>query len=270
MDVNRPWLGLFACFVSSQNIAANSFVYIAIDRTTWGHINLLMVSLVWRKRGIPIYWQRLEKLGNSDLTAQKQVPHRALCALSAYKVVVLGDREFCSVDLAKWLGQQQAYFCLRQKKTTQIQPDGEDWIALGQLGLAPGIRCFFNQITVTESKGFGPIQVAGKWKRRYDGFVPDEPWFILTNLDSLDTAVSTYQKRFSIEEMFRDLRSGGYSLENTCADGKRFMTLVVLIAIAYLCSTKDSNSSKRRCKSILLGPRPQDVLTNDTALFISG
>lgn len=246
MDLNRLWLGLFACFVSSQNITANSTLYIAIDRTTWGHINLLMVSLVWRKRGIPIYWQRLEKLGNSNLTAQQQVLRKALRALSAYNVVVLGDREFCSVDLAKWLGQQQAYFCLRQKKSTQIQSDGEEWIALGQLGLTPGTRCFFNQITVTESKGFGPVQVAGKWKRRYDGFAPDEPWFILTNLDTLEAAILAYQKRFSIEEMFRDLKSGGYSLENTCVDGKRFMTTVLLIAIAYLCSTFQGQRLKQK------------------------
>ncbi len=73
MDVNRLWLGLFACFISHQNVSASSPVYIAIDRTTWGHINLLMVSLVWRKRGIPIYWQRLETLGNSHLSACKLI-----------------------------------------------------------------------------------------------------------------------------------------------------------------------------------------------------
>ncbi len=127
----------------------------------------------------------------------------------------------------------------------QIQPDGQDWIALGQLGLSPGTRCFFNQITVTESKGFGPVQVAGKWKRRYDGFAPDEPWFILTNLDTLDAAILAYQRRFSIEEMFRDLKSGSYSLEHTCVDGKRFMTMVLLIATAYLCSTTQGQQLKQ-------------------------
>lgn len=246
MDVNRLWLGLFGLFVSHQNIPRSSLVYIAIDRTTWGEINLLVVSFVWRKRGIPIYWQRLETLGNSNLKAQQEVLRTALRALRAYQVVVLGDREFCSVNLASWLGAQQAYFCLRQKKSTHIQPDGEAWIALGQLDLAPGTSCFFNQITVTESKGFGPVQVAGKWKRCYDGFAPEEPWFILTNLDSLDAAIEAYQKRFSIEEMFRDLKAGGYSLEKTGVDGKRLMTLILLIAIAYTCSTLQGQQLKQR------------------------
>ena len=218
----------------------------ALDRTTWGDINLLVVSLIWRKRAIPIYWQRLKTLGNSNLTTQKTALKVALLALSAYKVVVLGDREFCSVDLAGWLGKQQAYFCLRQKKTTHIQPHDKDWIALGELGLTPGTSCFFNQITVTESKGFGPVQMAGKWKRRYNGFATDEPWFILTNLDSLEAAISAYQKRFSIEEMFRDLKLGGYGLEQTRVKGKRFMTMVLLIAIAYTCATTQGQRLKQK------------------------
>jgi hypothetical protein len=36
-----------------------------------------------------------------------------------------------------------------------------------------------------------------------------------------------------IEEMFRDYKSGGYYLEGTGLKGKRLMTLILLIAIAY-------------------------------------
>ena len=246
MDVNRLWLGMFALFMSHQKVATDSTVYVAIDRTTWGNINLLMVSFIWRKRAIPIYWQRLKTLGNSNLTTQKKAVKMALTALSDYKVVVLGDREFCSVDLACWLGEHQVYFCLRQKKSTHIQPHGENWIALDDLGLTPGTSCFYNQITVTESKGFGPVQIAGKWKRRYAGFASDEPWFILTNLDSLDAAILAYQKRFSIEEMFRDLKLGGYCLEQTRVQGKRFMTMMLLIAIAYTCATTQGQRLKQK------------------------
>ena len=69
MDVDRLWLGLFAIFLSHQSVQTNSTVYIAIDRTTWGDVNLLIVSFIWRKRAIPLYWQRLEQLGNSSLLA---------------------------------------------------------------------------------------------------------------------------------------------------------------------------------------------------------
>ena len=246
MDVNRLWLGLFTVFLRHQHVTKGSTVYVAIDRTSWGQINLLMVSLIWRNRAIPLYWQRLKKLGNSNLRTQRKVLRLALSRLSDYQVVVLGDREFCSVDLARWLGEQQCYFCLRQKKSTHIQSDDDDWIALSELGLTPGMSCFFNQITVTQSKGFGPVQIAGKWKRRYKGFAPDEPWYILTNFDSLDAAILGYQKRFSIEELFRDLKLGGYCLEKTRVEGRRFMTLVLLIAIAYTCATTQGQRLKQK------------------------
>ena len=246
MDVNRLWLGLFTVFLRHQHVTKGSTVYVAIDRTSWGQINLLMVSLIWRNRAIPLYWQRLKKLGNSNLRTQRKVLRLALSRLSDYQVVVLGDREFCSVDLARWLGEQPCYFCLRQKKSTHIQSDDDDWIDLSELGLTPGMSCFFNQITVTQSKGFGPVQIARKWKRRYRGFAPDEPWYILTNFDSLDAAILGYQKRFSIEELFRDLKLGGYCLEKTRVEGRRFMTMVLLIAIAYTCATTQGQRLKQK------------------------
>jgi hypothetical protein len=37
--------------------------------------------------------------------------------------------------------------------------------------------------------------------------------------------------------MFRDLKSGGYNLEDTNASGKRLISLIVLIALAYSSAT---------------------------------
>jgi len=61
---------------------------------------------------------------------------------------------------------------------------------------------------MTKQKGFDKFNVAAKWKRKYRGWAPDEGWFILTNLDSLSSAITAYQKRFDIEEMCADCKSG--------------------------------------------------------------
>lgn len=46
--------------------------------------------------------------------------------LENYRKVILGDREFCSVGLARWLNEQKkTYYCLRLKKTTFIEVDKE-------------------------------------------------------------------------------------------------------------------------------------------------
>jgi hypothetical protein len=48
------------------------------------------------------------------------------------------------------------------------------------------------------------------------------------------------------EEMFRDFKLGGYCLEACRADGKRFMAIVLLIAIAYIGSTTQGQQLKRK------------------------
>jgi hypothetical protein len=239
------WLSFIRVFVLTQ-IPTPQTVYVAIDRTSWGWVNLLMVSLIWNHRAIPLCWVQLDKLGSSHYDEQIALLSQALSLLSTYTVVTLGDREFCSVDLARWLGKQGGYFCLRLKASTQIQVGDEAWQALSQLGLIPGHHVFFNQVSVTKTKGFGAARVAGKWKRRYRGFAPDEPWFILTNLESLDEAIAAYQKRFSIEEMFRDLKSGGYCLEGCRLEGKSFMAMLLLVAITYTCATIQGQRLKRK------------------------
>jgi len=56
----------------------------------------------------------------------------------------------------------------------------------------------------------------------------------MTNLPDLESAILSY-KRFGIEEMFRDFKSGGYKLEGTNVTGERLVVMVLLIAIAYNC-----------------------------------
>ena len=75
---------------------------------------------------------------------------------------------------------------------------------------------------------------------------PKEGWFILTNFDSLESAVLAYKQRFDIEEMFRDFKKGGYNLEETNVQGERFITLVLLIAIAYTSATIQGQQIKRK------------------------
>ncbi len=78
-------------------------LYLAIDRSQWKDINLLMVSVIWSRRAIPLAWRLLPHLGNSNQEEQESVLSPILERLKEYEIVVLGDREFCSLDLAAWL-----------------------------------------------------------------------------------------------------------------------------------------------------------------------
>ena len=81
---------------------------------------------------------------------------------------------------------------------------------------------------------------------KINGVSPKEGWFILTNFDKLEVAISAYKRRFDIEEMFRDFKKGGYNLEETNVTGERFISLVLLIAIAYSAATIQCQQIKAR------------------------
>jgi Transposase DDE domain len=243
-NIETIWFPILRSLFSTY-FQDNQVLYLAIDRTSWAKINLLMISLIWHKRAIPIYFELLPKLGNSNLEEQTTALSKVLPLFQKYQLIVLGDREFCSVMLASWLRTQSAYFCLRLKKDEYVQQASLIWQQLQDSGLSPGVSFFLQGVRVTKKKKIAGFNVALKWKRKYQGWTPEEGWFILTNLDNLSAAIAAYSRRFGIEEMFRDFKSGGYNLEDTNVSGERLIALILLIAIAYSSATLFGAKIKR-------------------------
>jgi hypothetical protein len=244
LSIERIWLPIVKSLIQDY-LTADSSLYIAIDRTSWGTINILMVSVIHDRRAWPIYWKFLDKKGSSNLAEQQAVLSQALTILSTYQLVILGDREFCCVKLGKWLGERGHYFCLRQKKSTTITQKDALAIELQQLALVPGTKLFINDVQVTKTQGFGTFNMACKWKKTYRGFRTKEPWYILTNFDKLEAAIIAYQKRFDIEEMFRDFKSGGYNLEDSKLAPEHLSQLPIVVAIAYTSATLQGQQIKQ-------------------------
>jgi hypothetical protein len=154
----------FPCIMSllESHFNPQERIYIALDRTSWGRVNILMVSVIYDHRAWPIYWTFLDKKGSSNLAEQQAILRQSLRLLSAYVVVVLGDREFCSPKFGKWLGEQGAYFCLRQKCDTKVRQDNELYRELRDYGLTPGAKLFLNDQEITKSKGLRKFNMAAK------------------------------------------------------------------------------------------------------------
>ena len=126
-----------------------------------------------------------------------------------------------------------------------MQVEGGIWLHLSAVGLLPGVSLYFQGVKVTKSKGIGGFNVACKWQRKYQGWAAKEGWFILTNLPDFRSAITAYTKRFCIEQMFRDYKSGGYNLEATLVSESRLNTLILLIAIAYTSAIIQGSFIKR-------------------------
>lgn len=181
----------------------------------------------------------MPKLGSSSFLEQTKAFFQVLALFNSYRTVILGDREFGSVKLANWLREQNVEFCLRLKKNEFIELSNNVWCQLDDLGLKPGISFFLENVKVTKNKtgNFMGFNIAGKWQKKYQGSTTPEGWFILTNMSSPQAAIQAYKKRFNIEEMFRDFKSGGYNLESTNVEGLRFISLVLILSFAYCYAT---------------------------------
>jgi hypothetical protein len=245
LSIEKIWFPIVNAWLEAEYTSGKK-IYVVIDRTNWTCVNLFLVSVVWDKRAFPIYFTLLPKLGSSNIDEQTTILSKVFPIFQNYKICLLGDREFCSIKLANWLREKKVSFCLRLKKNHFIEKKTDIWLSLNELGLSPGVSFFFQGVKVTKFQGFTSFNVACKWKRKILGVAPDEGWFILTNLESLELAIASYKKRFDIEEMFRDFKSGGYNLEGTNVSGKRLISLIILIAIAYTSATIAGQEIKRK------------------------
>lgn len=211
---------------------------VAIDRTQWKGRNVFMVSLVWGTHALPVYWEVLAQVGNSDLNTQKRLLKAVLPLFKNYPVLVLGDREFHSPKLAQWLDGRGVSFALRQKKDFHFQEaKQEEYQVLKDLGFKPGMSKFYPGIRCNKGDGIGPFNLAVYWKRKYRKAGAKEPWYILTNLPTLKQALAVYRCRWGIEQLFKDCKTAGYHLEDTKVNDTRFLALVLLIAMAYSLAT---------------------------------
>ncbi len=156
--------------------------------------------------------------------------------LKNWKIIIVGDREFRSVELAYWFKKQQIYFAIRVKEDIYIKRGKSKLKPLKSMGLSPGKKLFLQKITITKEKGFGQFNLAAYGQRKYRVKSHKQAWYILTNLDSLESALAAFSQRSGIEAMFKDCKSGGYNLESSQASTERLTRLVMLIALAYTMS----------------------------------
>jgi hypothetical protein len=140
--------------VLSHQIKAGSQLIIAVDRTQWQDNNVLMVSAIYQKRALTLFWTLLAKKGACNLSEQQQVLRPVIKLLKKYKLVLIGDREFPSIELAQWLHRQGLSFVIRQRSQTTFREKRQRFQPLNNIPIQPGIHLFYSQVSLTQKKGF--------------------------------------------------------------------------------------------------------------------
>jgi hypothetical protein len=188
------------------------YAMVVIDRTQWQDKNLFVASLVWDNHALPLHWRLLPKVGSSSLREQKSFLIPVLKLLKSMPILIIGDREFHSAKLAKWLQDNGVDFILRQKQNSYVQILETDYEPLQKQGLEVGDKLFYHQIRCNKAEDLGEFNLAVYWQRPYGGQRPKDIWYLLTSLTSLsdlETTLAIYRLRWGIEMMFKDCKTRG-------------------------------------------------------------
>lgn len=202
-----------------------------IDGSEVGHHCItLMISLIYRKRALPITWLvvkgckgHLSEEVHLELLAQLQAILPENC-----RMVFLGDGEFDGIELQSALQTKGWRYVCRTAKNTQLYEDGLPF-SFADLFLQIDDQICIPQVWFTK-EGYGPVTVMARWER---GFA--HPIYLVTNFELPDEAWHWYKKRFQIETFFSDEKSRGFFLNKShLSDPLRLINLMIAACLAYL------------------------------------
>jgi len=206
-------------------------IRLIVDATrVGGSHQLLMISLAYRKRSIPIAWTWVKHArGHSSAFKQLALLNHVRALLPPQAVVFLvGDCEFGSVEVLRWLEQQHWWYVLRQKTYTSVcLHQSSQWKRFGSFIYQAGQSIWLGKGFLTAKEIF-PTNLLVHW-----AVGEEEPWCLATNLPDLAMALKYYQRRMWTEELHGDLKRHGFDLE--CTKLRNFEKLSRLtLAVAFL------------------------------------
>lgn len=210
-------------------------VHLLLDRVLLhNHHNILVVSIGFRRRSIPLVWKALAHRGKSNLADQQEVLTQALALLPArVRITVHGDSEFRGWPLFEWLRQQGLDALLGVQGNTYVSTTTtgprqllKDWV------VDRDTVVYLHHIYLTE-EAYGPVSVIAWWAKNDDG-----EWIVRGVMTNLSATYQTYLRggrRMWIETVFRDWQSGGFHLDRSgITDRDRIARLLLPLALAYL------------------------------------
>jgi hypothetical protein len=193
--------------------------------------NVLMMSVWYRNRAVPLAWICLPHRGSSHYRQWVELLDYLDTLLETDStVIILADREFGSADRLGYVAEKGWSYAIRLKSNVEFydphwgQPF--DWLPLRAIAPAIGSHYALTDIAMTKGSLYA-IHLACAW-----AVGSKEPWFIATNLPHPIQALKEYRRRFGCEELFSDLKKRGFNWENSMIrDATRFARLLLALAL---------------------------------------
>jgi hypothetical protein len=112
---------MIAGFIFQLFFVSGGKWYLTVDRTNWqwgkSDINILTLAIAFKGIAIPIYWELLDKKGNSDTPERVALIQKFIYRFGKDCIAgILADREFIGDSWFAWLLQERISFYIRIKK----------------------------------------------------------------------------------------------------------------------------------------------------------
>ena len=229
----REWYEPLACQWLNAQASWIGQIRLILDgsKVGFGH-QLLMVSIAYRKRAIPIAWTWVKHVRGHS-TASKQLALLAYVKTlipSKTPVFLVGDTEFGSISAIKQLKKWHWFYVLRQKTNTLVRVGRHrPWQAFGTHIQKSGQRVWLGPGYLTQQSAC-PASLLLYWQSG-----EKEPWCLATNLSDPASALQHYKRRMWIEDMFGDMKKHGFDLESTMLHTfQRLSRLTLAVAFLYV------------------------------------
>jgi hypothetical protein len=184
--------------------------------------NILVVSIGFRRRSLPLVWQALEHRGQSGLADQQALLGQALSLLpQRVRVSIHGDSEFRNQELFSWIRSQghDAMLDVPGRTLLSFTPEGEATPLSSWLPNRDSVA-YLTGVYLTEGR-HGPVNVLAWWDKDDDGTL-----IVRAVMTNLPATWQTY---------VHGRQSGGFHLDASgVSDRERFARLLLPLVIAYL------------------------------------
>jgi Transposase DDE domain len=229
----REWYRPIAkCLLETQAHILGQ-VRLILDGSKIGNSHqLLLVSIAFRGRAIPIAWTWIPYVkGHSSARVQKALLSYVKGLIpDGVAVIIVGDAEFGNVSVMQQVANWGWSYVFRQKSSSLVQLDGQsEWKPLGDYTGKEGQKQWLGQTKLTQTHSFS-TNIYIEWR-----VGEKEVWFLATNLKTAFETKQAYSRRMWIEEMFGDLKSNGFDLERTKLQHfQRLSRLTLAVVLLYV------------------------------------
>lgn len=209
--------------------SSNNYI-IALDRTCWkfgkSDINILFLVAVFGKISVPIYWYQLDHGGACSSFMMEQILERFINNFGVHKIkYLLADREFMNKEWLSFLTKKQIQFAIPLRKDMLIRTKNSL--------LVKPVRDSFHYLKPFE---YTEIE-AVLWNHpvKLSAYKNDKnELIVLSASNDIDVSIfALYKFRWSIERLFKHLKSSGFDIETShITSQNRFSKLIAVCAIA--------------------------------------